>query len=128
LPLDKTFFFFHFKNIYKCQKNWNFANSCQDAPCSSSSSSLRKKQDWYYAEVLQLEASLQDASLQPQQGARNLAIPACASAKSIEHNLPGPFEVSIPAPGTPHVHQHNSLNLQLHTRSAIQATLIGRKF
>ena len=47
---------------------------------------------------------------------------------SIEHNLPGPFDASTHAPGTPDVHQHHSLNLQLHTSSAIQATLVGRKF
>ena len=87
-----------------------------------------KKQDWYYAEVLQLKTSLQDTSLQPQQGDGNLALPASASARSIEHNLPDPFDASTPAPGIPHVHQHHSLNLQLRTSSAIQATLVQRKF
>ena len=39
-----------------------------------------KKQSWHYAEVLHLETGLQDTSLQSQQGARNLALPASASA------------------------------------------------
>ena len=39
-----------------------------------------KKQGWHYAEVLHLETGLQDTSLQSQQGATNLAIPASASA------------------------------------------------
>ena len=40
-----------------------------------------KNQDWHYAEVLQLETGLQDTSLQPQQGARSLALPASISAR-----------------------------------------------
>ena len=40
-----------------------------------------KNLDWHYAEVLQLETGLQDISLQPQQGARNLALLASISAR-----------------------------------------------
>ena len=39
-----------------------------------------KKQGWNYAEVLHLEAGLQDKSLQSQQVARNFALPTSASA------------------------------------------------
>ena len=80
-----------------------------------------KKQDWHFAEVLQLEAS-------PSRVLEILLSLPVLVPGSIEHNLPGPFDASTHAPGTPHVHQHHSLNLQLHTSSAIQATLVGRKF
>ena len=40
-----------------------------------------KKQGWHYAEVLHLETGLQDNSLESQQGARNLDLPASASAR-----------------------------------------------
>ena len=86
-----------------------------------------KKQDWHFAEVLQLKASLQLEASPSRVLEILLSLPVPVPG-SIEHNLPGPFDASTPAPGTPHVHQHHSLTLQLHTSSAIQATPVERKF
>ena len=87
-----------------------------------------------------MEASLQDASLQPQQGARNLALPASASARKYWTQPPWPFwcfntctwyppcpPASFPEPSTAHKFSNTSHTGRKKVLRWCQLELLTRK-
>ena len=83
LPLDITFFLLQILKK-KIQLSGNLELCLQLPGCPQLIILFlleALKQDWHYAKVLHLEETLQEASLQSQQGARNLALHPSASAR-----------------------------------------------